>query len=266
MKSRMADPRENMTFVETYLTHGDDRLQGYFFMDSPIPMWVVFSLYLLMVKLGPRVMESQKPMQMQGAMIFYNLVVMLLSFFTVVQMLVAAIQSSYSMACQPVDYSDDPRALRMMNALYWYFVSKVIELADTFFFIVRKKDKQITVLHVYHHAVMLPHTWWFVKFVPGGQTFLVSFLNSFVHIWMYAYYGLSAMGPHMQKYLWWKKYLTKLQLVQFVLIASHALYNVCFGNCGFPRLFSLSSVIQSTIFFSLFMNFYLKTYKKQKGT
>ena len=43
--------------------------------------------------------------------------------------------------------------------------------------------------------------------------FLVSFLNSFVHIWMYAYYGLSAMGPHMQKYLWWKKYLTKLQLV-----------------------------------------------------
>lgn len=29
------------------------------------------------------------------------------------QMLVAAIQSSYSMACQPVDYSDDPRALRV---------------------------------------------------------------------------------------------------------------------------------------------------------
>lgn len=28
-------------------------------------------------------------------------------------MLVAAIQSSYSMACQPVDYSDDPRALRV---------------------------------------------------------------------------------------------------------------------------------------------------------
>ena len=65
----------------------DDRLQGYFFMDSPIPMWVVFSLYLLMVKLGPRVMEFQKPMQMQGAMIFYNLVVMLLSLYTAVQVI-----------------------------------------------------------------------------------------------------------------------------------------------------------------------------------
>lgn len=47
--------------------------------------------------------------------------------------------------------------------------------------------------------------------------FVLGFLNSFVHIWMYAYYGLAAMGPHMQKYLWWKKYLTKLQLVNAFL-------------------------------------------------
>lgn len=51
---------------------------------------------------------------------------------------------------------------------------------------------------------------------------------------------------------------------QFVLTSSHALYNVCFGDCGFPRLFSLSSVIQSAIFFSLFTNFYLQTYEKPK--
>jgi len=38
-------------------------------------------------------------------------------------------------------------------------------------------------------------------------------INSFVHVLMYTYYGLSALGPHMQKYLWWKKYLTRVQLV-----------------------------------------------------
>lgn len=31
---------------------------------------------------------------------------------------------------------------------------------------------------------------------------------------MYSYYGLSAIGPHMNKYLWWKKYLTIIQLVR----------------------------------------------------
>ena len=30
---------------------------------------------------------------------------------------------------------------------------------------------------------------------------------------MYGYYGLAALGPHMQKYLWWKKYLTIIQMV-----------------------------------------------------
>lgn len=38
-------------------------------------------------------------------------------------------------------------------------------------------------------------------------------LNSFIHVVMYTYYGLAGLGPHMQKYLWWKKYLTWMQLV-----------------------------------------------------
>lgn len=39
-------------------------------------------------------------------------------------------------------------------------------------------------------------------------------LNCVVHVVMYTYYGLTAMGPNYQKYLWWKKYLTTIQLVR----------------------------------------------------
>ena len=39
-------------------------------------------------------------------------------------------------------------------------------------------------------------------------------VNSFIHTLMYVYYGLAAIGPSMQKYLWWKRYMTKLQLVR----------------------------------------------------
>ena len=38
-------------------------------------------------------------------------------------------------------------------------------------------------------------------------------LNSFIHVVMYTYYLLSALGPRVRKYLWWKKYLTAMQLV-----------------------------------------------------
>jgi hypothetical protein len=43
---------------------------------------------------------------------------------------------------------------------------------------------------------------------------MVSFINSFVHIIMYSYYLLAALGPTVQKYLWWKKYITTLQMVR----------------------------------------------------
>lgn len=39
---------------------------------------------------------------------------------------------------------------------------------------------------------------------------------------MYAYYMLAAMGPKYRRYIWWKKYLTNFQMIQFVMIFSHA--------------------------------------------
>ena len=43
---------------------------------------------------------------------------------------------------------------------------------------------------------------------------MLGVINSFVHIIMYSYYLLAALGPNVQKYLWWKKYITTLQMVR----------------------------------------------------
>ena len=48
-------------------------------------------------------------------------------------------------------------------------------------------------------------------FVAGGVSVQPALINASVHVIMYSYYFLAALGPHMQKYLWWKRYLTKLQ-------------------------------------------------------
>src|SRR5699024_11441865 len=32
-----------------------------------------------------------------------------------------------------------------------------------------------------------------------------SLMNSFIHCVMYSYYALAALGPAMQRYLWWKR-------------------------------------------------------------
>ena len=51
--------------------------------------------------------------------------------------------------------------------------------------------------------------------------FLIGQINSLVHVVMYLYYGLAAVGPHMHKFLWWKRYLTSLQLVRHTHTHTH---------------------------------------------
>lgn len=58
----------------------------------------------------------------------------------------------------------------------------------------------------------------------GGHSTFFGFLNTFVHIIMYSYYMLAALGPHMQKYLWWKKYVTTLQMVSKSVAATYLIF------------------------------------------
>uniref|UniRef100_A0A8C3K4B0 Elongation of very long chain fatty acids protein n=1 Tax=Calidris pygmaea TaxID=425635 RepID=A0A8C3K4B0_9CHAR len=125
----------------------------------------------------------------------------------------------------------------MARVCWWFFFSKVIELLDTVFFILRKKQEQVTFLHVYHHATMLFNWWSGVKYVPGGQAFFIGMLNSFVHIFMYGYYALASLGPQMHRYLWWKRYLTIMQLVINFMGSSLHFRVSCDGPCPLSQVF-----------------------------
>ncbi|XP_010083060.1 PREDICTED: elongation of very long chain fatty acids protein 4-like, partial [Pterocles gutturalis] len=131
------------------------------------------------------------------------------------------------------------------------------------FFILRKKQEQVTFLHVYHHGTMLFNWWSGVKYVPGGQAFFIGMLNSFVHIFMYGYYALASLGPQMHHYLWWKRYLTIMQLCQFVAIAAHSSYNL-FTECPFPDGFNTAVSLYILSLIALFLHFYCWTYIKGK--
>ncbi|KAL1375039.1 hypothetical protein pipiens_000078, partial [Culex pipiens pipiens] len=79
---------------------------------------------------------------------------------------------------------------------------------------------------------------------------------------MYFYYMLSAMGPRYQKYLWWKKYMTEVQIIQFILCIGHCI-NALVTGCPFPRFISTLLLINASIFLALFMNFYIQSYKRR---
>nr|XP_023015102.1 elongation of very long chain fatty acids protein AAEL008004-like [Leptinotarsa decemlineata] len=243
----------------------DPRVNDWFLMSSPFYTLGICLSYVYIVKvLGPKLMENRKPYELKTVLIVYNFFQVLFSSWLFYESCVAGWLNHYSFKCQPVDYSRNPLAMRMARGCWWYYFSKFTEFLDTFFFVLRKKNDHISTLHVIHHGIMPMSVWFGVKFTPGGHSTFFGFLNTFVHIIMYSYYLLAALGPQYQKYLWWKKYLTTIQMIQFVLVMIHA-FQLLFIDCNYPKAFVWWIGMHAVMFYFLFSNFYKETYnRKQK--
>ncbi|KAF9459906.1 elongase of fatty acids ELO [Collybia nuda] len=155
---------------------------------------------------------------------------------------------------------------------FYYMVNyyfKYLELLDTVFLAFKKKPLQF--LHVFHHSA----TALLCYSQLNGKTSIswaVIVLNLAVHVVMYYYYYATAGGAR----IWWKKYLTSMQIVQFVI----DIVLVYFGtyqhtaatyfmdslphvaNCAGSESAALFGCALLTSYLGLFINFYLQTYKK----
>jgi len=256
-------------FVHSYhevLETGDPRVKDLPFMASPMPTLFMTAAYLYFIKrIGPQWMENRKPFSFRRLLVVYNFSLVAASAWMFYEMGSLINWGSSSFKCLPVSHdANDPIAQRMISVGWWFLLSKYIEFADTVFFVLRKKTSQVTLLHVVHHSVVPISVWTGLKFAPGGSNAFFPFLNSGVHTVMYLYYGLSALGPHVQPFLWWKKYITSLQLLQFTLAIAHGL-RALFQDCEFPRSFLFINLFHGVLWFYLFSSFYRQAYSKKGG-
>ncbi|XP_060528566.1 elongation of very long chain fatty acids protein AAEL008004-like [Cylas formicarius] len=251
---------------EFFKVHPDPRTIDWPLVSNPLYTLGICLSYVYTVKVvGPKIMENRKPFELKWTLVIYNLLQVIFSTWLFYEIGMGGwFTGEYSLRCQPVDYSNRPSTIRMAHVSWWYFFSKFTEFLDTVFFILRKKFDHITTLHVIHHGIMPMSVWFGVKYTPGGHSTFFGLLNTFVHIVMYFYYMLTALGPQVQKYLWWKKYLTSLQMIQFVAIMVHA-FQLLFIECDYPQAFAWWIGMHATLFLFLFKDFYDQAYKKKEA-
>ncbi|KAI1286095.1 Elongation of very long chain fatty acids protein 4 [Halotydeus destructor] len=238
---------------------GNEHLPG-----APWKVLAIISVYLAFVLvIGPWWMKNRKPYEIDGIMRIYNVVNVVLN---VAIFLIAFISTNYSVKCwkciDPYDKTDETPYWAVITGSFGYFYLKTFDLLDTVFFIIRKKNNQVTPLHVIHHASMPLTVYLGIKIAPMSPTIMIGILNTFVHIVMYSYYFLASYGPKMAPYLWWKKYLTLIQIVQFQITLIHSLVILLTPNCGYPKFISVLYFIEGGYFSYAFGSFYLRNYRK----
>ncbi|KAI1289539.1 Elongation of very long chain fatty acids protein 1 [Halotydeus destructor] len=245
---------------------GDPRVQHYPLMDGG--PWSTIALmlgYLYFVKVsGPKMMKERKPYELKGPLFCYNVALIALNSYFFYMGCTLTNFGIDSWNCQAVDYKSQSFTDLIKIQVGWLFLaSKFIDFCDTFFFILRKKERQVSPLHVFHHAIMPLFCWIGVKFAPGGNSAFFPFLNAGVHTVMYTYYLLSTFES-VRPYLWWKKYITQMQMAQFILVIIHSIYSMVVPGCQWPKPFIYMSIFNAFVFLYLFYSFFRRTYEEKK--
>uniref|UniRef100_A0A2S2Q638 Elongation of very long chain fatty acids protein n=1 Tax=Sipha flava TaxID=143950 RepID=A0A2S2Q638_9HEMI len=169
-------------------------------------------IYIIFVKfVGPNYMANKKPYSLRKTLAVYNSAQILACIFLTMEYF----KTKPKMGCDPLDSSNDPDALYAAKLVWWTTILKLSELIETVFFVLRKKQNQVSALHIYHHVTTFFLIWIASRINPGGIVRIPVMLNNTVHMVMYSYYLLSAMGPRIQKKINdYKKYITIMQMVR----------------------------------------------------
>jgi len=140
-----------------------------------------------------------------------------------------------------------------------YRVLKYIELIDTALIILRRKWRQLSFLHVYHHSSILILAEISVNFAPWMSVAPLAALNSFVHIIMYGYWAFRSYFGAESTPLSVKKLITVVQIIQFVL---------GFTQCSIGYLhyrFCPYAALYAAFFMLLFSRFYVRVYCRKSS-
>lgn len=262
------------TFLEFWVDpkRRDARTEGWFLCHFnstiwPTPFLICAAYVIFAVKIGPSFMEHRKPYEISTLMNLYNLFQVVANVALAYGYWFSGWGTYYNWWCQDVDRDPLPGSpgYNMAIVAHLAYLIRYVDFADTLFFILRKKFANVSALQVVHHFVSPIYGWMMLTWAPGGHHTLGGIFNCCVHIIMYSYYFLAAMGPQYKKYLWWKRYLTRLQLVQFVFILTRSII-VVYGvdGCGYPWQVSMLSIMFMLAMMVLFSHFYINEYIYKK--
>lgn len=257
----------NLSQSDTFL-RTDPRTLGWPLVDNKVFIAVTLVSYVYTVKIGgPHFMKDRKPFNnLKPAILLYNASMVLLNIFFGTSFLFKTyIGGGYNIVCQGIDFdARDETTMSFLRLTWWYVLVRIADFLDTIFFVLRKKDSHVTFLHVSHHTMVVFTGWFALGHGADGQVALGLIINCYVHVLMYSYYFLSLLGPSVRQYLWWKRYLTQLQMIQFLVMIGHGIIALVM-DCGYPKSHALIGLPQVLLVLCLFLNFYYKSYQAQRA-
>jgi len=233
---------------------------------SYTPMFTTIVAYIIIIYTLKEYMKDRKKFDLTYLVAGHNFFLSSLSLIMFVGMMIEL--TGLFMRTKDVGtefFCDINRNIANGPANYWmyiFYLSKYYELFDTIIIILKKRP--LIFLHVYHHIITMVLVYVMMD-MECPVRWLPMIANCAVHVPMYYYFGISALGMSV----WWKKYITVTQITQFALdlIGNSIAFYYYLNNYNCAS--SISSVVFGQVvifsFLVLFISFYKSTYSEAKS-
>ncbi|KAH7644168.1 hypothetical protein DERF_014687 [Dermatophagoides farinae] len=217
-------------------------------------------IYIMVIFTGRWLMTNRQPYSLRTPMALWNLAIALFSLFGTIRCLPEFIhiitQEGIEQSFCSSSYYRDVR----ITLWYWLFVwSKVIELGDTIFIILRKQN--LIFLHWIHHVLTLSYAFFVIGDAPGTARWMVS-MNFTIHTSMYTYYTLKAMRFRISRLIAMTITIAQITQMIFGLYINMKAYLIKQSgqSCDTSISASLCGLFIYFLFFLLFIKFFVFSY------
>ncbi|EPY82579.1 elongation of very long chain fatty acids protein 3 [Camelus ferus] len=216
-------------------------------------------IYLLLIFVGQNYMKARKGFNLQGSLILWSFCLAVFSILgavrTWVYMGTLLLRGSLKHTVCFTNFINHP-IIKFWSCLF--VLSKIIELGDTAFIILRKRP--LIFVHWYHHSTVLVYTSFGYRYkVAAGGWFMT--MNYGVHAIMYTYYTLKAAKVKPPR--WFPMFVTSLQVLQMFMGAIIGILTFIWRQeqgCHTSAEELFWSFILYMTYFLLFAQYFHKTY------
>jgi hypothetical protein len=235
--------------------------------NTHLPIIFIAMYLLFIIFLGRRFMQERKPFDLKNLLFIWNLCLAIFSTFGAWRSVTEftrtlGVNGLHHAICVD-DKEDGPHA-------FWSFAfvaSKLIELGDTLFIVLRKTD--LIFLHWWHHITVIIFGWWSSIGADLSLGRWIMTMNFVVHSLMYSYYAAKCVGIRVWKPL--AMSITSLQILQMfvgIFVVGYASVTQLMGSiCQTDPSSLLIGCVCYGSYFILFLRFFFNVYfrSQKKG-
>ncbi|KAK2866728.1 hypothetical protein Q7C36_002784 [Tachysurus vachellii] len=244
--------------------HFDEKVAFKWFEENWTTSFVLCAVYATVIFLGRYLMRDRQKLDLRVPLVLWSLSLAVFSIIGSVRtgsyMLHLLSDGGFRQTVCDTTFYSAP------ISKFWAFafvLSKVPELGDTVFIVLRKQ--RLIFLHWYHHITVLLYSWYTYQVRAAGGCWFIT-MNFTVHALMYGYYAAKAAGLRLPRLC--AMIITALQTLQMALGLTVLALVYIWQNDTMCRSTNSNITWGSLMYLSyllLFSSFFYKSYVKGGG-